>query len=305
MKKKKLVLFLSIAVCIQVQAQVPEATGVGIGGEPHEKALLDTYSDGDANGVLFPMVNSEKDLPLYNKDYTGEGDLKYKADPTMAGMIMYVKDQKAYLQYDGASWARVGNMPFYMNPNVTRLGTSSVKGYGNVAGVNMGTGDVDFNRGLDNNSGDYTDGFFNRLGIKRKESSVSGTLWLPYTVHCYEISEDGIYNIGYNLRINGGGADIFSNFKTSVYFQGQFGVSDTNIDKYWVTLDEMIVQPIIILGVGVGIMDCTRSVTAYFKAGDRFRLYWVPSTSIFSASGWGNSIAPELTNLMMEKIQTN
>ncbi len=67
-------------------------------------AMLDIYNHADnpaqAQGILFPKVDNETELPLYDPT---QPDL-FQDDPTMEGMLLYQSDIAKVRYYDGEKW---------------------------------------------------------------------------------------------------------------------------------------------------------------------------------------------------------
>lgn len=98
--KLKLLILLNI-VCVNVLfAQVV----IGNKNYSNNNAVLSIINTEDnkdnSKGLLLPTVESKEELPLYN---AAESD-EYADDPSMAGMIMYQKDLKRAVLYDGEKW---------------------------------------------------------------------------------------------------------------------------------------------------------------------------------------------------------
>lgn len=193
--------------CLHLKAQV----NVGINTENiHSNAILSIQNNEaskadprHSRAMKFPNVNDMTDLQRYNasKSNPGTGTYIYDPDPSIEGMITYVKTRGDLMYFDGTTWN-----PFFSKgkAGITRVET--------VEGENPGFA---FVLGI---SGGVTPNFRkivqDDLGITGIDESFCDTIWdytgstPSYTLECsdnlrnLEIPESGMYEITLGLKLN-------------------------------------------------------------------------------------------------------
>ena len=108
---------------------------VGVSTENiHGQAVLDIKNSAgemidpnESKALKFPSVDNTTQLPLYN---SGASDL-FDDDPTMKGMLMYVKDKKELYFYNGQRWLPVVDA----KGNETRVSSSAIASFGCTLGI--------------------------------------------------------------------------------------------------------------------------------------------------------------------------
>lgn len=170
---------------------------VGSHASPSTNAMFSVVNKEDnatnSKGMMIPTVNDETELPLYNASQPDH----FNDDSSMQGMILYKKDIKRVVVYDGKKWKPT----FYesggkttrasMNPSMAESNFPS------VTCVLIGCGEKDVPFGFYDSTQD-TD----KLGIINPQGIVNSNF------NNFTFKESGFYKILISLKVKTSGIHV-------------------------------------------------------------------------------------------------
>ncbi|WP_412850262.1 hypothetical protein ACL0VS_10350 [Chryseobacterium sp. PMSZPI] len=191
--KQKLYITLFILSAQLAFSQV--IVGSSVNPSPNSMFSIVNKEDNAAKskGLMIPSVATEKDLPLYNASQPDH----FTDDPSMEGMIMYQKDIKRTVVYDGGKWKPT----FYENGGRTTrasMNPATAEGdFPSVACILIGCGEKDVPFGFYNTT---LDG--DRLGILDPQGIVNNNF------NNFTFQESGFYKVLISLKVKTSGLHV-------------------------------------------------------------------------------------------------
>ncbi len=275
MKNKIYLLLLSFIAQI-ISAQVI----IGNNINPSTNSVLSIVNNSDtptdSKGFMIPTVNNETELPLYS---SSEPD-HFTDDTTMQGMIMYQKDIKRVVFYDGTKW----NPTLYeTGGRVTRASmdpTTLEADYPTVSCVLIGCGKKDvafgsYNTTLDND----------KLGIINPQGTINSNF------NNFTFKESGIYKILISLKVKTSGLHVSP---PVISFRAL--KNDNIIARNDISLNEAI---LITAGANrVGTME----FLAMFDRGDKLKIQVSGGVSILTVADVYKIVPTDETFIRIEKL---
>ncbi|MCW3160487.1 hypothetical protein [Chryseobacterium oryctis] len=147
----------------------------------------------NSKGLIIPVINNESELPLYNSSI---GD-NFENEEAMQGMLMYQKDVKRVMYYDGNLWQPT----FYeIGGRTTRASMDPATleaNYPSVTCVLIGCGEKDVPFGFYNSTLDS-----DKLGIIDPQGVIN-TNFSNFT-----FKESGLYKILISLKVKTSGVHV-------------------------------------------------------------------------------------------------
>jgi hypothetical protein len=170
---------------------------IGSDANPSPNSMLSVVNKEDhaagSRGMMIPTVNNETELPLY---HISQPD-RFGNDPDMQGMILYRKDIKRVVVYDGEKWKPT----FYENGGrTTRVSmnpTTPEAEFPSVACVLIGCGEKDVPFGLYNSTQDE-----DKLGIIDPQGAINNDF------SNFTFKESGFYRVLISLKVKTSGIHV-------------------------------------------------------------------------------------------------
>lgn len=169
--------------------------GSSINPSPNSMFSIVNKEDNPAGskGMMIPTVNSETELPLYNASHPDH----FEDDPSMQGMILYRKDIKRVVVYDGEKWKPT----FYESGGrTTRVSMNPLtpeEEFPSVTCVLIGCGEKDVPFGTYDN---IQDG--DQLGILDPQGAVNTNF------NNFTFKESGFYKVLISLKVKTSGIHV-------------------------------------------------------------------------------------------------
>ncbi|WES96691.1 hypothetical protein P2W68_17805 [Chryseobacterium arthrosphaerae] len=169
--------------------------GSSINPSPNSMFSIVNKEDNPAGskGMMIPTVNSETELPLYNASHPDH----FEDDPSMQGMILYRKDIKRVVVYDGEKWKPT----FYESGGrTTRVSMNPLtpeSEFPSVTCVLIGCGEKDVPFGTYDN---IQDG--DQLGILDPQGAVNTNF------NNFTFKESGFYKVLISLKVKTSGIHV-------------------------------------------------------------------------------------------------
>ncbi|MFV0144147.1 hypothetical protein OBJ68_01840 [Empedobacter falsenii] len=278
--KLKLLILLNI-VCVNVLfAQVV----IGNKNYSNNNAVLSIINTEDnkenSKGLLLPTVESKDQLPLYNSSEVDE----YLDDPTMAGMIMYQKDLKRAVLYDGEKWKPTLYEDDYRSSRYslnTRLIGTSEENYPQLACVLVACGTRNIPFAVTDPNLDYDE-----LKLKNDQINYSDDTYTNF-----EFQESGMYKVLISLSVKTSGLHV-----TPPVISVRARKNDFVIARNDVALNEAI---LITAGANrAGTME----FVGMFRKGDKLTIQMTGAVSIATVADVYTVMPNSRTFLYLEKL---
>lgn len=170
---------------------------VGSSLNPSSRSIFSVVNQEDnserSKGMMIPTVDNEALLPLYNISQADHFD----DDSTMQGMIMYQKDIRRVVVYDGEKWKPT----FYESGGRTTrasMNPATAEGdYPTVGCVLIGCGEKDVPFGFFNSNLDS-----DKLGIINPQGTINSNF------NNFTFKESGFYKILISLKVKTSGLHV-------------------------------------------------------------------------------------------------
>ena len=241
----KKLFFILIIFMMANHNKVYSQIKIGKDKDIHPKALFEVENI-DNKGIIIPFVNKNNDLPNYN---SSEEDF-YNNNPDDNGLLIYSKESKDIMKYDGYKWITGQEKSILNYKNLSIFSSNSAnQTVANVLGI-TGRPILIFNI-----SNDIDKSTINNLNLNLSEGEI-------------EIKEDGYYRINPSIKINSAGGLSVGNNSIVLSLQAKFLENDDwqKIYENYYLLTGLVVT------AGSSNSVNSFSVTKYLKKGNKIRL---------------------------------
>ncbi|OFM82635.1 hypothetical protein [Weeksella sp. HMSC059D05] len=233
-----------------------------------------------AKGLMLPLVDDITQLPLYDAN---EHDL-YTDDPTMEGMVMYVKEKEAVMVYDGEKWktaldqSRVPYTRASLDPNAEKNPR--------LACVVAGCGSATTPFGL------YSSDFdVDELGIISPIGEIDDENEEEYTYSNFTMKERGFYRIFVSLGMKTSGLHVSTPILSYRAKKNDFIL----------TRREVPIATAILIHAGANRVG-TMEFVGFFDAGDTLTLQVTGAVSLLTVADVYEVIPGDQSFIKIEKL---
>ncbi|MFV0198731.1 hypothetical protein OBK01_11025 [Empedobacter falsenii] len=262
------------------QAQVV----VGNPAYENDHALLSlinpSTNPNEAKGLMMPLVDDITQLPLYDAN---EHDL-YTDDPTMEGMVMYVKDQEIIMVYDGEKWKATldqSDLP-YTRASLNLNAPSNPK----VVCVLAGCGSATTPFGL------YSPDFdVDELGIITQTGQISDQDPEEDTYSNFTIQEKGFYRVFVSLGMKTSGLHVSAPILSYRAKKNDF----------YLTRKEVPIVDAILIHAGANRVG-TMEFVGFFDAGDKLTIQVTGAVSLLTVADTYEVVPGDKSFIKIEKL---
>lgn len=170
---------------------------IGSDANPSPNSMLSVVNKEDnaagSRGMMIPTVNNETELPLYD---ISQPD-RFGNDPDMQGMILYRKDIKRVVVYDGEKWKPTFYESGGRTTRVSMNPATPEAEFPSVACVLIGCGEKDVPFGLYDSTRDE-----DKLGIIDPQGAINNDF------SNFTFKESGFYRVLISLKVKTSGIHV-------------------------------------------------------------------------------------------------